>query len=135
MLWHFLWTEECHTYLPLESNTITSASNFFETFKILEWCIFFSTKFLEKGMIRWKQHCAKIVSIRSFSGLYFPASGLSPDLSVFTPNAAKYGPEKLRIRTLSTQWNWVFSYKVSIFYPPANHSSSNPIFKRNIVKE
>ena len=63
MLWHFLWTEECHTYLPLESNTITSASNFFETFKSLKWCIFFNTKLLEKGMIRWKQHCAKIVSI------------------------------------------------------------------------
>ena len=27
------------------------------------------------------------------SGLYFPAFGLNTDLSVFSPNAGKYGPE------------------------------------------
>ena len=48
MLWHFLWTEECHTYLPLESNTITSASNLFETFKSLEWCIFLARSSLKR---------------------------------------------------------------------------------------
>ena len=26
-------------------------------------------------------------------------------LSVFSPNAGKYGPEKLRIGTFSTQWH------------------------------
>ena len=40
-----------------------------------------------------------------FSGPYFPAIGLStPYLSVLGPNAEKYGPKKLRIRTLFTQW-------------------------------
>ena len=34
----------------------------------------------------------KSARIRSFSGLYFPA------------NTGKYGPEKLRIRTLFVQW-------------------------------
>ena len=41
-------------------------------------------------------HCVKSTRIRSFSGLYFPAFGL---------NTRKYGPEKLRIRTLFTQSN------------------------------
>ena len=30
---------------------------------------------------------------------------------VFTPNAGKYGPEKLRIRTLFTQWTFSFFKK------------------------
>ena len=46
--------------------------------------------------------CVKSVRIRSFSGLYF--LGLKTEdrkyLPVFSPNAGKYGPEKLRIRTL-----------------------------------
>ena len=37
------------------------------------------------------EHCLKSVRICSFSGPYFP---------VFSPNAGKYGPEKLRIRIL-----------------------------------
>ena len=36
------------------------------------------------------------VCIRSFPGPYFPVYGL---------NTGKYGPEKLRIRTLFTQWH------------------------------
>ena len=49
-------------------------------------------------------YCVKSVRIRSFSGRYFPAFGLkmyldTPYLSVFSPNAEKHGPEKLRIRT------------------------------------
>ena len=46
-------------------------------------------------------HCVKSVQIRIFSGPYFPAFGLNterygdtPYLSVFSPNAGKYGPEK-----------------------------------------
>ena len=53
-----------------------------------------------------KQHCLKVSKYGVFSGPYFPAFGLnteryfvSPrfqsecDLSVFSPNAGKYGPE------------------------------------------
>ena len=40
-------------------------------------------------------HCMKSVRILSFSGTEY--------LSVFSPNAAKRAPEKLRIRTLFTQ--------------------------------
>ena len=39
-------------------------------------------------------HCVKSVRIRSFS---------VPFLSLFSPKAKKYDPEKLRIRTLFTQ--------------------------------
>ena len=43
----------------------------------------------------------KVVRIRSLSGPHFSAFGLNiPYLFVFSPNAVKYGPEKLRIRTL-----------------------------------
>ena len=44
------------------------------------------------------------VRIRSFSGPYFLTLGHTPSFSVFNPNAGKCGPEKLRIRTLFTQW-------------------------------
>ena len=45
------------------------------------------------------------VCIRSFSSLYFPAFGLNTERygERKSPNAGKYGPEKLRIRTLFTQ--------------------------------
>ena len=43
----------------------------------------------------------KSVRIQSYSGPYFPAFGLN--LSVFSSNTGKYGPEKLRIQTLFTQ--------------------------------
>ena len=60
---------------------------------------------------RFYKHCVKSVRIRSFSGPYFSAFGpnterysvSTPYLSIFSPNVGKYGPEKLRIRTLSTQ--------------------------------
>ena len=39
--------------------------------------------------------CVKSVRFLSFPGPYFPA---------FSPNAGKYGPQKLRIRALFTQW-------------------------------
>ena len=49
-------------------------------------------------------HCVKSLHIPSFSGPYFPAFGLNTEyLSAFSPNAGKYGPEKLRIRILFTQ--------------------------------
>ena len=46
-------------------------------------------------------HCVKGVCIRIFSGPYFPH--LNWMRNVFSPNEEKYGPEKLRIRTLFMQ--------------------------------
>ena len=52
------------------------------------------------------------IRIRNFSGLYSPAFG--PNMkrlkyfSLFSPNAGKCGPEKLRIWTLFTQY-WFIS--------------------------
>ena len=52
-------------------------------------------------------HCLIIVRIRSFSGLHFSAFGLSTERyvypPVFDPNAGKYRPEKLQLRTLFMQ--------------------------------
>ena len=53
--------------------------------------------------------CVKSIRNRSFSGLYFPTFGLNTErysvsLHIQSECAAKYGPEKLQIRTLFTQW-------------------------------
>ena len=64
-------------------------------------------------------YCVKSVRIRSFSGPHFP---------VFSPNAGKYGPEKLRIRTLFTQW--VLSW-ISKILPQTNFSQSITYHQQN----
>ena len=55
-----------------------------------------------------KHELVKSVRIWSFSGLCFPAFRLNTEIfsviSVFSTKVGKYGPEKLRIRTLSTVW-------------------------------
>ena len=52
-------------------------------------------------------HCVKSVRIRTFSGPYFPALALNTErygeILRISPNAGKYGQEKLRIRTIFTQ--------------------------------
>ena len=48
-------------------------------------------------MIQRLVHCVKSARIWSYYGQYFLAY-----LSVFSPNAEKYGPEQLRIRKLFT---------------------------------
>ena len=79
-----------------------------------------TTKMSEKILIMfWKalfvslniliEHSLKSVLIQSFSGPCFHTFGLNTDiysvnLSVFSPNAAKYGQEKLWIQTPITQW-------------------------------
>ena len=84
-----------------------------------------NTNLILKNMIYSKSymklsHYVKSVSIRSCSRPYFPAFGLNMGryevrhsdwiwrdtkyLFVFSPNAGKYGPEKLRIRTFYTQF-------------------------------
>ena len=57
--------------------------------------------------LTYQKDCMNSVRIRSFSAPYFPAFRLNTEryeISVFSPNAGKYGPEKLRIPTLFTQW-------------------------------
>ena len=53
-------------------------------------------------------HCVQSARIWSYSGQYFPAFGLntmrcSVSPHIFSPNAGKYGAEKLRIQTLFMQ--------------------------------
>ena len=51
-----------------------------------------------------ERHYVKSVRIWSFSGPYFPAFGLNTErYGAFSPNAGKYEPEKLQIRTLFSQ--------------------------------
>ena len=78
---------------------------------------------LELGVFIRLLHFVKSVLIRSFSRPYFPAFGLNPEryrvirrdteyITVFSPNAGKYGPEKFRIWTLFMQccfWNCYFT--------------------------
>ena len=68
-------------------------------------------------------HCVKSVHIRSFSGLYFSAFGLNTEyLSVFSPNAGKYGPENSQYGNFSR----------SAENPYFNCNSEN-IWRREIV--
>ena len=51
-----------------------------------------------------------------------------PYLSVFSPNAGKYGPEKLRIRTLFSQWFSIISFW--LYGPDAlKYRTQNLLFK------
>ena len=51
-----------------------------------------------------ERHCVKSVRIWSFSGPCFSAFGLNTErYGAFSPNAGKYGPEKLQILTLFSQ--------------------------------
>ena len=72
------------------------------------------------------------VHIRSFSGPCFPAFGLKAELiSIFSPNAGKYRPEKFQIRTLFTQCECVpltISYQlyflhISVVWSMLHHRS------------
>ena len=57
-------------------------------------------------------HCVKSVRIRSFSGPYFTAFGLTLYLSIFSPNAGKYGRVKLPIWTIFTQYNIYIRFNI-----------------------
>ena len=67
---------------------------------------------LENGIIYAVKLCMKSVRIRSFLVHIFPHSdwirGDTSYLSAFSQNAGEYGPEKLWIRTLFTQWRLCF---------------------------
>ena len=71
------------------------------------------------------KHYAKSVHIQIFLVRIFPHSewiGRDREyLSVFSPNAGKYGPENLQIRTLFTQW---YIYIYIMWNEKANHSAN-----------
>ena len=54
-------------------------------------------------------HCVKSVRIQCYFLIFWHLDWIrrdTPHVSEFSPNAGKYGPEKLRIRTLFTQWQF-----------------------------
>ena len=67
----------------------------------------------------FQYHCVKSVQTRSFSDAHLPAFGLNTErtkyLSVFSPNAGKYRPKKLRIWTLFTQCIFYRMFQSSYF--------------------
>ena len=73
----------------------------------------------EIGLYAAAIHCIKSVQIvfsGVFSGPYFPAFGLNTEryCSIFSPNTAKYGPEKipyLGIFHAVCNYNWIRSFK------------------------
>ena len=108
-----------------------------ENFMGVIWTIWWSPKYILVVPNIYNYvlvHCVKSIHIRSFSGPYFIAFGLNTEwyrstyLSVFSQNVWKYGPEKLRIWTLFTQWllarylpikrgNWYhFKVILGVFY-------------------
>ena len=73
----------------------------------------------------------KSVHIRSFSGPYFPAFRRNMEWSeylfVCSPNAGKYGPEKLQ-----GQCSYFISHK-TIFYPRTYSKKLNNVEQENLV--
>ena len=61
-------------------------------------------------------HCVKIFEIWIFSVPYLPAFGLNTYLSVISPNAGKYRPEKSPYRTLFVRL-YIYTMKVKIPCP------------------
>ena len=60
--------------------------------------------FLRNSCPAKNDHCVKIVRIQNFSGTHYPAFGLNTEIfspDIFSPDAGKYGSEKLRIRHFS----------------------------------
>ena len=53
----------------------------------------------------WKVSVSGVSLVRIFPHSYW-IRRYTEYLSLFSPNAGKYGPEKLRVRTLFTQWKW-----------------------------
>ena len=115
ILFGFLWVQ---VYLGTES--VNFEKNYLETVVILSQR-YISLKLFFNLFIR-NFHCLKSVRILSISSPYFPAFGLNTErysvslrdslyLSIFSPNAGKYEPEKLRIRTLFTQ---CLSFRISL---------------------
>ena len=94
------------------SNIFADLAEFFAVIKfcilVFNWSVLICPIAYCLTCIAYEYHiynCVNSVFIRSFSGPYFPALGLNWDtkyLSVFTPNAGKHGPEKLRIRTVKS---------------------------------
>ena len=85
----FRWVQNSHNDEPLNHFFFTLCNN--TTWKVSVFGVFLVRIFPHSDWIQRAE----------FSGPYFPA---------FSPNAEKYGPEKLRIRILFTQCNFIQYY-------------------------
>ena len=79
----------------------------------------------------------KCIHIWSFSGAYFPAFGLNtfPYLFLFSPNAEKYGPEKLGIRTLFMQCSGMKWVKRLLNYKLSNNDCDGTQMRNSLVRK
>ena len=115
MLW--IWNfDQCGPFTN-EDHYMTSIFNFLDQWNISFWPVKSSkvtwhsnwrhelSSFI-KVHLRWKVQVAHVKSVRiwNFSSQYFPASvwilRFTEQISIFSRNAGKYEPEKLRIRAL-----------------------------------
>ena len=104
--WSWHWTTNSTTSFSLGVSTSfrlpSFCSNLSNLLKVsLNWNFIISIKVII--IIHHHHiHYVKSVRIQCFSGLWIRRD--AKYLSVFSLNAGKYGPEKLQIRTLFTQW-------------------------------
>ena len=75
----------------------------------------------------WKVFLFGVFLVRILPGLDWIRRD-APYLSVFSPNAEKFGPEKLRIRTLFTQWRDSRKYDISYWRLGNIKSSKEKMF-------
>ena len=103
--WSWHWTTNSTTSFSLGVSTSlrlpSFCSNLSNLLKVsLNWNFIISIKVII--IIHHHIHYVKSVRIQSFSGPWIRRD--AEYLSVFSLNAGKYGPEKLQIQTLFTQW-------------------------------
>ena len=80
-----------------------SAKSFFGRTESIQYNVALAITGAVRGSAREKLYLEMGLEHLHFFGPYFPAFGLNMYLSVFSANAGKCGPEKLRIQTLFTQ--------------------------------
>ena len=80
----------------------------------------------------WKVFVFGVFLVRILPGLDWIRRN-APYLSVFSPNGRKFGPEKLRIRTLFTQWRDSRKYDISYWRPGNIKSSKEKMFNTVVI--
>ena len=96
---------------------------------LLQCHVFTGMVNLEMPVIYYRLQCVKSVCIGSFSGPYFPGCGLKTERNGVSlcihSESGKYGPEKLRIRTLFMLcWDTSVASRVAERLKPSSQSEN-----------
>ena len=83
-----------------------------------------------------ENHCVKNVRIQSFLvRIFLHLDWIWKDteyLSLFNPNVRKYGPEKLRIRTLSRSEQFASIRKITVLFEVNNRGVHSSLFRSEL---